>query len=93
MNITVANDVHVVQYTDLLPIPFWRMIPVGGLQCKKTLWSGQLPGRNAAVCARIAKEKGIQSPTVARRSRKTSELYFGCGGFLRGCRFKGCRSH
>jgi hypothetical protein len=39
------------------------------------------------------REKGIKSPTVARRSRKTSELYFGCEGFLRGCRFKGCRSH
>lgn len=34
---------------------------------------------------------------VARKSRKTGELYFGCArpkqGPFRGCNFKGCRSH
>jgi len=34
---------------------------------------------------------------VARKSRKTGELYFGCAapkyGPKRGCNFKGCRSH
>jgi len=36
-------------------------------------------------------------PTVARKSRKTGELYFGCArpkrGRTSGCPFKGCRSH
>ena len=34
---------------------------------------------------------------IARKSRKTEELYFGCAapkyGPKRGCNFKGCRSH
>ena len=34
---------------------------------------------------------------VARKSRKTGELYFGCNrpkqGRNKGCNFKGCRSH
>lgn len=34
---------------------------------------------------------------VARKSRKTGELYFGCArpkrGRNMGCNFKGCRSH
>jgi len=34
---------------------------------------------------------------IARKSRKTGELYFGCAapkyGPKRGCNFKGCRSH
>ena len=34
---------------------------------------------------------------VARKSRKTGELYFGCArpkkGPTTGCNFKGCRSH
>jgi hypothetical protein len=48
-------------------------------------------------------EKGGPCPkcgwpeTVARRSRKTKELYFGCArpkaGRTKGCNFKGCRSH
>ena len=32
------------------------------------------------------------SPTKARRSRKTGELYFGCTNYPN-CTFKGCRSH
>lgn len=48
------------------------------------------------------KEKGSSCPkcgadTVARKSRKTGELYFGCTrakrGATGGCNFKGCRSH
>jgi len=35
--------------------------------------------------------------TVARKSRTTDELYFGCSrpkhGRTGGCNFKGCRSH
>ena len=33
-----------------------------------------------------------ESPTVGRKSNKTSELYFGCKN-KEGCNFKGCRSH
>jgi hypothetical protein len=49
------------------------------------------------------KEKGGPCPncgwpeTVAQKSRKTGELYFGCArpkqGPKHGCNFKGCRSH
>lgn len=49
------------------------------------------------------KEKGGPCPkcgwheTVARKSRVTGELYFGCArpkrGRTAGCNFKGCRSH
>ncbi len=49
------------------------------------------------------KEKGGPCPncrwheTVARKSRTTGELYFGCSrpkkGRAEGCNFKGCRSH
>ena len=33
------------------------------------------------------------SPTVARVSTQTGELYFGCTNFAGGCRFNGDRSH
>lgn len=33
------------------------------------------------------------SETVARQSRTTGELYFGCTNFAAGCRFNGSRSH
>jgi ssDNA-binding Zn-finger/Zn-ribbon topoisomerase 1 len=31
-------------------------------------------------------------PTVARRQRITSKLYFGCQNYAIGCRFNGCRN-
>lgn len=41
------------------------------------------------------KLRGTDVPTIARRSRVTHELYFGCPNFgpPHYCRFNGCRSH
>ena len=33
------------------------------------------------------------APTIARKSNKTGELYFGCTKKPEECNFKGCRSH
>src|ERR1039458_10715709 len=38
------------------------MIPVGGLLCKKTPWSGQPAGRNAVVCARNVERRESRVP-------------------------------
>ena len=44
-------------------------------------------------CPECQQKRKISAPTVARRSQRTRELYFGCSNFQRGCRFYGCRSH
>jgi hypothetical protein len=53
----------------------------------------QVRGERGGACPECKKRLGIEVPTIARRSKKTHELYFGCRNFMLGCRFNGSRSH